>query len=135
VDEELRSLVWQRAKSRCEYCHLPDGHTDAPFQVDHIVAQKHGGRTESDNLALACFYCNSYKGANIAGLDPVTGRLVRLFHPRIDRWSKHFAWNDETIQGRTAIGRATAQVLWMNHPLAIEMRRLLRVLGVAWNDA
>jgi hypothetical protein len=53
-----------------------------PFQVDHSIARKHGGRASENNLALACFYCNSFKGPNIAGLDPDTGEVVRLFHRR-----------------------------------------------------
>jgi hypothetical protein len=28
------------------------------------------GRGEAANLALSCFYCNSFKGPNIAGVDP-----------------------------------------------------------------
>jgi len=32
--------------------------------------------------------------------------------------------------GQTAIARATILVLWMNHPLVIETRRLLIAAGV-----
>jgi HNH endonuclease len=85
-----------------------------PFQVDHIIAEKHGGETVVSNLALACPHCNLYKGPNIAGLDPASGQVVRLFHPRTDVWSEHFAWEEAYLTGRSPIGRVTVQVLAMN---------------------
>ncbi|MFZ4763807.1 MAG: hypothetical protein ACOYMN_02540 [Roseimicrobium sp.] len=33
-------------------------------------------------MAFACFRCNSHKGPNLSGVDPSTGQLERLFHPR-----------------------------------------------------
>jgi hypothetical protein len=126
MDRELEQLVWNRAGGVCEYCRFPSEITEAPFQIDHVTSRKHGGMTAADNLALACFYCNSYKGSDIAGIDPASGRIVRLFHPRKDRWSDHFSWTGPTLTGRTAIGRATIHVLWINHPLAVETRRLAR---------
>ena len=56
MDEALRQLVRQRAADRCEYCHLPAEYTDAPFQVDHIIAEKHHGPTIEENLAWSCFW-------------------------------------------------------------------------------
>ena len=43
--------------------------------------------------------------------DPVGGKITPLFHPRKDRWSEHFAWNDDCSQivGMTAVGRATVE--------------------------
>jgi hypothetical protein len=55
---------------------------------------------------------------------------VRLFHPRRDRWSDHFAWQGPTLVGQTSIARATILVLWMNHPLVVETRKLLIAEGV-----
>jgi len=51
---------------------------------------KHGGQTIEENLALCCALCNRYKGSDIASIDPETGLLTLLFHPRLDRWGKHF---------------------------------------------
>ncbi len=82
MDEDLLNLVWQRAHHCCEYCQLPVAFSTLTFEVDHIIARKHGSRTVPANLALTCFYCNSYKGPNIAGIDPRTGKITRLFHPR-----------------------------------------------------
>jgi hypothetical protein len=84
------------------------------FQIDHIVAEKHGGQTVETNLALACPHCNRFKGPNIAGVDPASGQLVRLFHPRSDGWDEHFRMEGPRITGRTPVGRTTIDVLRMN---------------------
>ena len=84
--ESLRAQVAARARGRCEYCHLPEGCSVLPFEVEHIIAQKHGGQTVLGNLAYACRYCNAYKGTNIAGIDPARNEVVPLFHPRRDAW-------------------------------------------------
>ncbi|MBM3880567.1 MAG: HNH endonuclease [Verrucomicrobia bacterium] len=64
-----------------------------PFELDHIIAEKHGGQTTSENLALACCYCNRFKGPNLSGVDPLSGEGLRLYHPRLDLWSEHFSWS------------------------------------------
>jgi 5-methylcytosine-specific restriction endonuclease McrA len=130
VDAALRSTVWTRAESRCEYCRLPATLEWLEFQIDHVIAQKHLGPTSADNLALSCFHCNSYKGPNIAGIDAVTGRLVPLFNPRRHKWENHFSWEGPTLVGRTAIARATIHVLWLNHPRMIQVRASLIEEGV-----
>lgn len=129
MNADLIHVVWSRAGSQCEYCGLPADCSEAPFQIDHIIARKHRGSDELDNLALACFYCNKYKGSDIAGLDPFSGRLVRLFHPRRDSWSHHFKLDGPIIVGRSAIGRTTIDVLRVNHPVMAELRRWLIVEG------
>lgn len=121
--EERRRLVRERAESCCEYCGLPQA--AAPFlafHVEHIRARQHGGGDELDNLALACPDCNAHKGPNLAGVDPVSGECVRLFHPRTDQWSEHFASDGPFIVGRTPIGRATVALLDMNERERAEMR-------------
>jgi len=77
------------------------------------------------NLALACFHCNTHKGPNVAGMDRLTGQIVRLFHPREDQWEDHFEWTGATLIGRTAIGRVTVDVLAINHPHAVAVRESL----------
>src|SRR4051812_6295048 len=108
--------VWQRAKGRCEYCQMPQAFYRTRHQIDHIIAEQHGGPTTIDNLALAFLTCNNYKGPNISGINPLTRRIVRLYHPRKDRWGRHFAWGGARLRGKTAIGRATIEVLAINHP-------------------
>jgi hypothetical protein len=64
-------------------------------------------------------------GPNIAGHDPATGELDRLFHPRLDVWSEHFAWAGVELIGRTQIGRITIQVLAINDPDFLAVRQTL----------
>ncbi|WP_406699333.1 HNH endonuclease signature motif containing protein [Singulisphaera sp. Ch08] len=125
MDTILEQLVWRRAKSRCEYCQLPNEFSPLTYEIDHIIARKHQGPTTAENLALTCFFCNSYKGPNIAGVDPESGRIVRLFHPRKDRWKRHFAWNGPLLIGQSRIGRATIAVLEINHPEFVAWREVL----------
>jgi len=110
----LRDEVWQRAASRCEYCQLSQAFIDVSHEIDHVIAEKHRGPTTLENLALACFHCNNHKGPNIAGVDPVTKEITRLFHPRQDDWSEHFAWQGPVLVGLTPIGRCTVDVLEIN---------------------
>lgn len=132
MDELLRDLVQQRALGLCEYCHFPSEWDAAAFafQIDHIIAQKHGGRTVAENLALACYHCNNYKGPNIAGIDPLTEQMVRLFHPRQDRWADHFQWDGPILLGLTPVGRATIEVLAINQPSYVVVRESLIEQGV-----
>ena len=75
MDEALARLVWARAQHRCEYCQIPQALSFLHFEIDHIIARQHRGQTIASNLALACANDNGFKGPNIAGLDPATGRL------------------------------------------------------------
>ena len=120
-----RQLVKERARRRCEYCHLPQECDVQPFQLDHIRAQKHSGATSPANLAWSCLPCNTFKGPNVAGYDPESTSLQPLFNPRQDVWSEHFAWNGPKLLGLTPVGRTTIDVLRINQPERVEHRRLL----------
>ena len=126
LSRTLELEVRHRAAGRCEYCLFPESASELPFHIDHIIAQKHGGQSESENLAWACFSCNLRKGPNIGGLDPETGALTRLFNPRADAWADHFAWDGVSLRGTTAIGRATLAVLDINHVDSMTVREALR---------
>ena len=125
-----RQHVWERARGCCEYCQLPQDLDPRPFHLDHIRPQKHAGPTVVENLALCCAACSLYKGPNPAGYDPETDILHPLFNPRTHEWSEHFAWNEGSLAGLTAIGRTTISVLRINEPLRIRHRLLLIELGV-----
>ncbi len=56
MDDALMRLVWQRANRACEYCQLPQACSTLPFEIDHVIAKKHGGKTVASNLALACYF-------------------------------------------------------------------------------
>lgn len=83
-----------------------------------------------DNLAWSCYFCNTFKGPNLAGLDPRTEEVIRLFNPRRDKWSTHFSWEGPILKGRTPIGRATIEVLRINRLDAVTMRSSLLEEGV-----
>jgi hypothetical protein len=125
LNQDQVRQVWRRAKDRCEYCHLPAAGYPLPFHVDHIIARQHGGPTVLENLALACLHCNRHKGPNIAGRDPATGELVRLFHSRQDQWIDHFEWVGAELTARTGIGQITIYVLAINDPDFLAVRAAL----------
>ena len=119
-----------RAGDRYEYCRLPQAFSRVPFERDHVIARKHGGKTVLSNCAWSCFYCNSFKGADLSGLDPRTRRLTRLFHPRRHKWGQHFRWNGPVLVGRTAVGRTSIAVLRINLPARVDHRASLIAEGV-----
>ncbi|WP_026072594.1 HNH endonuclease [Nodosilinea nodulosa] len=115
VSAALRQLVTQRAGNRCEYCLFPQKATLFTFEMEHIVAEKHGGATLADNLALACPYCNRAKGTDLGSIDPVTNKLTPFFNPRTQRWQEHFQLSDEAeIVPLTPEGRVTTNILQLN---------------------
>lgn len=111
---EFRRRVVRRAGGRCEYCGIGQDDVASRHQVDHVVAEKHGGPTTLENLALSCTLCNRRKGSDLAGIDPVTAEIVPLFNPRTQRWADHFRLDDARIEGATPHGRATVQLFRFN---------------------
>jgi HNH endonuclease len=130
VPAALRRLVRERSGDRCEYCLIPETVTFAPHWIDHIVAEKHGGKTQSDNLANSCVLCNQRKGSDLTSIDPESGAIVELFHPRKDRWADHFRLAAGRIEALTPAGRVTQRLLQFNQPDRVEERELLVVLGL-----
>jgi hypothetical protein len=129
VSAQLRRFVVERAQGVCEYCLIDEEDTFLGCQIEHIISEKHGGQTVESNLALACVFCNRFKGSDIAALVPGTSQLCRLFNPRTDRWSEHFRLEGTWILGLTDIGRATASVLGFNAPDRILERESLEDVG------
>jgi hypothetical protein len=122
MDATTRELVRRRAENRCEYCLLPQTHSALTHHIEHIVSKQHGGGDDIDNLALACHRCNLRKGPNLTGVDPLTGGVVGLFHPRRESWAEHFSFRGARIVGITPTGRATVHVLAMNDARRLELR-------------
>jgi hypothetical protein len=123
MDRALENLVWKRAGGRCEYCQVHQADLDLPFEVDHVIAEHHEGRTLASNLCLACFACNRHKGPNVAGVDPKTRKIVPLFNPRRHKWSRHFRWDGPVLVGQTPNGRATIIALKINLDHRIDLRQ------------
>ncbi len=125
IPSPLRRSVYERANGCCEYCFFPAGATLASHEIDHIIAKKHGGSTEADNLALSCTLCNKHKGSDLTSIDPETGEIVPLYHPRKGHWSNHFQLSAGQFVPLTPTGRVTVRLLQLNHPNRIEERLLL----------
>lgn len=84
ISPETRRIVASRANFVCEYCLIAEEDAYFRFQVEHIISRKHGGSSELENLALACVFCNLYKGSDIASLTPEAneGHALNLKHSR-----------------------------------------------------
>jgi len=100
-----------------------------PHEVDHVVAEKHGGATEAENLAFTCWRCNRHKGTDLSSFDPDTGEFCRLFTPREQQWRDHFALHGATIVGVTLEGRATVWLLQIDADDRVRERQLLIASG------
>jgi hypothetical protein len=126
-----RAIVRERARGRCEYCQCQEQFSPQPFSIEHIVPRRSGGPGTLDNLALACQGCNNHKYTRIDAIDPETGDVTPLFHPRRQQWTDHFAWDRTTtrIVGLTPIGRASVAALNLNRPGLVNLRRVLHEWG------
>jgi hypothetical protein len=129
IPAALRQQVRRRAGRRCEYCLLAEDHAFFPYELDHIIAEKHSGETIAQNLALACFDCNRFKGSDIASIDLVSGALTPLFNPRTQSWSDHFRIEGGAIIPLTPMGRTTEQLLKFNLAERVEVRETLAKTG------
>ena len=114
VAGELRRTVFERAAGCCEYCRIHQSLVASAHQVDHVIAEKHGGPPTLENLALSCMTCNLRKASDVASFDPDTGDLVPLFNPRTQTWPEHFTLDGPRFVGLTPIGRTTVEFLQLN---------------------
>jgi hypothetical protein len=125
ISERLKKMVFKRANFMCEYCHLKAEDSYYTHQIEHIISLKHGGLTVLTNLALACTYCNSHKGTDLATMLLPNKTLIRLFNPREDNWYEYFEIIDCVFYSKNDIGEATIKVLKMNDVDRIIERRLI----------
>jgi hypothetical protein len=96
-----------------------------PWKLNILFPVQRGGTDNEENLWLACHSCNLFKSDQTHSRDPLTGRRVRLFNPRLQRWKRHFRWSEEgaLIIGWTVCGRATVIALNLNNLIAVTVRR------------
>lgn len=124
ISGATRESVRQAAGNRCGYCLAHQDYVLGRLEIEHIIPVAAGGSDDESNLWLACRLCNLHKGVQTHALDPQTGHLVKLFNPRTQVWSRHFAWSTDGtwIIGLTPCGRATAEALQLNDRLAVRVR-------------
>ena len=120
ISAALRHLVIERAGNCCEYCRLSQNDNFLPFEIDHIIAEKHEGKTTADNLCLSCPRCNVFKGSDIASIDRQSGTLTFFFNPRTQNWADHFRLDKGTIEPLTPEGRVTVKLLRINQAPEVE---------------
>ena len=131
IPASLRREVRERALNCCEYCHMFEEDRAIDFVIDHIIAEKHGGESRTENLCLCCYWCNSYKGSDISSVDWSMGEdIIPLFNLRRQNWNEHFELDGAHLQPMTATGRVTVFLLRLNTEERIEERELLIALGV-----
>ncbi|MBZ0281281.1 MAG: HNH endonuclease [Anaerolineae bacterium] len=130
ITAEQRQIIHALANKCCEYCRVAQDDRLSKFQIDHIIPVKHGGTDATENLCLACLKCNSFKGPNVAALDPATGEATKLYNPRQQSWEEHFQINpDASLIGISPEGRATIIVLRINEGSRVKQRRVAMNLG------
>jgi hypothetical protein len=129
VSAALRRLVTERAREQCEYCLFPQTASLFAFEMEHIIAEKHDGTTDSENLALSCPCCNRFKGSDLGSIDPQTQQLTAFFHPRLQQWLDHFRLEGGSIVPLTPEGRVTAKILQFNLAERILEREQLIQMG------
>lgn len=130
---ELRRLLEEADDGQCVYCQTTVDNTGQALTTDHVVPVAVGGETVLANLCRACRRCNEAKHDQTRAVDPFTGELVPLYHPRRQQWSEHFVWDQTGIRllGLTATGRATIIALDMNNEVILFARR--RWVNAGWH--
>jgi 5-methylcytosine-specific restriction endonuclease McrA len=96
ITEEVRARVRssaneslsERLRQRCGYCQSLQKYVLGILEIEHIIPKAAGGSDEEENLWLACRLCNSYKGVQTQRQDPESDRNVKLFNPRIQKWTR-----------------------------------------------
>ena len=133
IPDRLRQQVAEESGHRCGYCLTAEKYSGMRMHTEHIIPLAAGGSSERENLWLACALCNSYKGSKTHAPDPITGKITSLFNPRMQVWSKHFAWSPDGIHiiGKTDCGRATVVALRLNNAFIVEARRYW--VSVGWH--
>jgi HNH endonuclease len=126
VAVELQRQIRAYFDNRYAYCRSAEALTVSIFEFEHIIPRSAGGKTEFENLCLACPSCNRYKAFRQTGFDLIERQDVVLFHPHLQSWTEHFAWNEDAteILGLTSVGRVKIAVLRMNRPQLVRVRKM-----------
>jgi hypothetical protein len=129
---EEKERIASTFKYACSYCRISSEFVYGTMEIEHIIPLAKGGTNDAINLCLACSRCNAYKHTHTQGLDTETGEMVALFNPRTQRWSEHFAWDNDNpaiIVGITPCGKVTINILKMNLPVSVKFRQWLAASG------
>jgi hypothetical protein len=130
VGDDSKAFVISRAGGRCEYCKMHQSLQGATFHIEHVIPRVRGGTSELENLALACPSCNLHKADRVSFALNRDSAVVALFHPRTDRWSDHFEWDDYQLVGKTDTGVLTIRLLDLNHERRLKIRQAEQMFGL-----
>jgi len=81
ISSQLRRTITERANSCCENCRSQEIFATQKLSVEHITPVSKKGATTIDNLAFACQGCNNHKYTKTQAIDPLTLKVVNLYHP------------------------------------------------------
>jgi hypothetical protein len=128
----IQRAIIALSKDYCEYCIIPAAFATDFYSFDHIIPVCKNGESVLENLARSCSICNGLKQGKTTHLDPFSQQICRLYHPRQDNWDDHFQWSIDELQliGKTAIGNTTIALLQLNRSNAINLRKLLKMVGL-----
>jgi HNH endonuclease len=129
VSTATKLKVAIRAYHKCEYCRIHEDDLFISFHVDHIVALKHGGSSDLQNLAYSCAHCNQHKGTDFTTFLGSYKNIVSIFHPRNQNWEDHFRVEKGMLLPVTEVGEATIKLLKINNADLIALREILQELG------
>lgn len=132
ISKELDEKIRAQAKNQCGYCLVPQKLVSYNLEIEHLHPKAKGGSDEEKNLWLACRQCNLSKGIRTDGFDAVTFRRVKIFNPRMQSWSEHFALSEDKTEiiGKTPCGRATVSALQLNSDLQKTAREFWKLTGI-----
>jgi len=81
------------------------------------------------HVDCTCLLLQPFQSSDLASIDSTSQKIVVLFHPRKQRWKRHFHLNGALIEGITSSGRATVALLHMNDPERVAYRLGLIEIG------
>jgi hypothetical protein len=131
ISAAVRRQITERDTQRCAYCRSAMI-VGIPRVIEHIIPLVSGGTSTPDNLCLACYRCNEFKGSRIEAADAIDGKLTLFSHPRLQRRSEHFAWREhgDAMDELTSCGRTTIEALHLNNDWIVQTRRLWVLVGL-----
>lgn len=110
-----RLNIWLRDSGRCQYCGKKVSKNN--FQLEHVIPQARGGKSNWTNIVCACPECNTKKRCRTpeeAGMTlmrkpfaPITAnsysesimqKFRALKHVNVTEWSSFLYWNVELLE-------------------------------------
>lgn len=135
--KNLRENMYRKQNELCAYCRIHTSPACFPMHREHIVHKdKHPQwMFLPENLCVACFYCNDFKGTTEVlvnprtKLYPKTSSGFKIIHPLYDRYSDHIELIGGVLyRGKTKKGKFTIKTCHLYRVLLAEERaKLLKI--------